>query len=251
MVLFVAVALAVTNHIQPMAAPALAVGRRRQQSVHQFAVRVRRFVGQESGDFIRGGRQSGEVDAYAADQRAIVDRGGRRQSVLRQLAEEESVHDVFRQMVELGSRRLRLGQGLDGPERFVFFRSGAQPLARVGRPRCYPGTDDLDFSRSQLARGGHFPLDDGAEHAVLLEVVSRAQPDSQRGPAGGQIDVGCLLLCVVARDAALLQDGGSLFGQRILRGQHPAGRQQQASEQNGREEAISHITGTPRSLSVC
>ena len=69
-----ALAVGVAGEVEPVAAPALAVLRRGEQAVDHFFESLRRVVGQEGVDFLRRGRQAGEVEGGAAEQRDLVGR---------------------------------------------------------------------------------------------------------------------------------------------------------------------------------
>ena len=62
----------VARDVEPVAAVAFAVVRRREQPVDQPLPRVRRLVGDEARDFLWGGRQAEEIEMRAADERRFV-----------------------------------------------------------------------------------------------------------------------------------------------------------------------------------
>ena len=55
-----------------MSAPAFAVTRRRQKSLHELLVRVRAAIGNELQDFIRRRRQADEIETEPSNQRHTV-----------------------------------------------------------------------------------------------------------------------------------------------------------------------------------
>ena len=69
-----AVGRGVSGHIQPVTAPALAVMRRGQQSIHDSLVRLRRPVRHEGRDLFRRRRQADQVVRRPPDQRSFVRR---------------------------------------------------------------------------------------------------------------------------------------------------------------------------------
>ena len=66
----------VADDVEPMAAPALAVGRGTEQAVHHLGEGIRRRIGDEGIRLGRCRREPGEVERGAAEQRAAVG-GGR------------------------------------------------------------------------------------------------------------------------------------------------------------------------------
>ena len=95
-VVLVAIALGEADDVEPVAAPLFAVVRRGQQAVDHFLPGVGRFVGEEGVDLFGGGRQAGEVEGGAADERGAA--GGRRgfQSGLFESGEQEGVDGRLR-----------------------------------------------------------------------------------------------------------------------------------------------------------
>lgn len=63
-----AVGLGIADHVQPVAAPTLAIVRRSQQPIDQFFVSVGRGVGHIGGDLGRRRRQPGQIVRHAAKQ---------------------------------------------------------------------------------------------------------------------------------------------------------------------------------------
>ena len=85
----VAGGVGVADHVEPVPAPALAVGGRGEQPVDDLREGVRRLVRQERVDLLGRRRQAGQVEGRAADQRPLV--GGRRgrQALRLELREDE------------------------------------------------------------------------------------------------------------------------------------------------------------------
>ena len=66
-----AVGVGVARGVEPFLRHVLAVTRRREELIDQAPVSVRRLVGDEGFDLGQCGRQSGEVERRASDQRAL------------------------------------------------------------------------------------------------------------------------------------------------------------------------------------
>ena len=67
--------IGIADHVEPLAAPLLSIGGRRQEPLDEPGERVRRGVGEEGRDLVGRGRQAREVVGDAADQRPRVGRG--------------------------------------------------------------------------------------------------------------------------------------------------------------------------------
>ena len=106
----------VAGQVEPVPAPALAVGRRRQQAVHHLGEGVGRFVLEEGVHLLRRRRQAGQVEGRPADQRPLV--GGLRRLEALRLQGRQNV------AVQVGARP---GLILDGRRR--------DDLAPAGTPR--------------------------------------------------------------------------------------------------------------------
>ena len=79
-VLVEAVGVGVAGDVEPVPAPALAVGGRGEQPVDDLGEGVGRVVGEEGVDLLRRRRQAGQVEGRAADQRPPVGRRRGRQA---------------------------------------------------------------------------------------------------------------------------------------------------------------------------
>ena len=73
-VAFEAIGLAITNDIEPVPRPALAVVRRREQPVHDLFVGNGTFVLEEFGEFFRRRRQADQIESDAAKQYSLLGR---------------------------------------------------------------------------------------------------------------------------------------------------------------------------------
>ena len=76
-VVLIAVGLGEAHDIEPVAAPLFAVVRRSEEAIHDFLPGLGRLVAHEGIDFLGGGRETGEIESDAADQRGAIG-GGRR-----------------------------------------------------------------------------------------------------------------------------------------------------------------------------
>ena len=81
----------VTGRVEPVAAPALAVMRRRQQPLDQAVKRVGSRVADEFVDLLRRRRQADQVERRAANQRRPIGRRRERQAALGELFEQKRV----------------------------------------------------------------------------------------------------------------------------------------------------------------
>ena len=88
-------ALGVAGDVEPVAAPALAEARRREQPVHHLLERFGRRVRDERLHLLGRRRQAGQVEVDAAEERALVGVADRLQPLLGQLREQEGVDRHF------------------------------------------------------------------------------------------------------------------------------------------------------------
>ncbi len=91
-IVLVSIGFGEAHHVQPVASPLLAVVGRGQQPVYHFLPCIGRFVGDERVDFLRGGRQSRQVEGDAADESGAVGSGRRFQAGFLQTGQNEGVH---------------------------------------------------------------------------------------------------------------------------------------------------------------
>ncbi len=102
----VALGVGVAGHVEPVPAPALAVGGRGQQAIDHLGVGVGRGVVFERFDLVGRGRQAGQVECRAAQQRAPI--GPRRgtQFVVFQPRENEAIDRAGGPVCVLDWRRI-------------------------------------------------------------------------------------------------------------------------------------------------
>jgi hypothetical protein len=86
--------ICVANHVQPAPSPALAITRRRQQSVDQLLISIRSRIVDELLHFLRRGRQPVQIEIGAPNQRAPAGGGDRVQSFVFQLGEDERINRI-------------------------------------------------------------------------------------------------------------------------------------------------------------
>ena len=138
-VVLVAVALGEADDVEPVAAPLFAVVRRGQQTVDDFLPGVGRFVGEEGVDLFGSGRQAGEVEGDAADERGAV--GGRRgfQSGFLESGQQEGVDGRLRPGF--------VGRGGEGRGSGIF--SGLEGPVAALSGRVYPEGRNWNFGGGQ------------------------------------------------------------------------------------------------------
>ena len=91
----VAFGVGVAGDIEPVAAPTFAVGRGGEEAIDELGVSVRRGVGYKGVDLRGGGRESGEIEAEAADKGAPIGGGVGGEAVILQGRENERVDWVL------------------------------------------------------------------------------------------------------------------------------------------------------------
>ena len=142
-----AVGVGVARGIEPIAGAVLAVRRRRHQLVHQGAdlriLQVGAVLGEVLGEEFGRGRQAGDIEREAADERAGIGLGGGGEPGGLELGEDEGVDGVLgptrlvdgrrdRDGREEGPVRLPRGALLD-PSLDLRHLRGLQRLVRLGR----------------------------------------------------------------------------------------------------------------------
>ncbi len=208
----VAVALGEARHVQPVAAPALAVLRPGQQPVHQLLVGVRRLVLDEGVDFVRRRRQPDQVERHAADVRPPIRLGGGRQALRLQPGEDEGVDGVAHPIPTLYIWNGRPADRLQRPP------VGAGPalldrrLEGLALPR-YAGVDpaaqQLDLGVGERSVLRHLAF----MHLGVEQAVARLAGDHhdaglaalEQPGARGQVEAAAQLDGVVAFEAVRLQ----------------------------------------------
>ena len=86
---------------------------RRQEAVHQLRVPARRVVVGHAADFVHGGRQSGEIQGEAAEQRDAVGFWRGRQSLRVELREHEGINLVAHPCRLAGRQQVRPDRRLE------------------------------------------------------------------------------------------------------------------------------------------
>ncbi len=151
LVRLITVALAETDHVEPVSSPALAVVGRGEQPVDEFFIRVGRRVVDELLDFIARRRQAEQVERSAADDRCEIGLVGRFERVLFERRQYEGVDrranpiGVFR--IDNGDRwplgpgerpPVAAGAGVAGELEGAQRDSRARRLRRRSRLRGWP-----------------------------------------------------------------------------------------------------------------
>ena len=81
----------ITYHVQPMLRPAFAITRGSEQAVH----RLFRGIRDKPGQFLRGGRQAGEIEGHPAQPNQRIGGGRHREAVFVQLGGDEGIDGRF------------------------------------------------------------------------------------------------------------------------------------------------------------
>ena len=97
----------VAGEVEPVAAPALAVSRRRQQAIHDLGEGVRRLVFEEGVHLFRRRRQAGQIERGPAKQGALVGGLGRLESLGLQCRQDIAIKVGARPGGVLDGRRRR------------------------------------------------------------------------------------------------------------------------------------------------
>ena len=223
-------AIAIPRDIQPMPAPALAGVRRREQRVHDLREGLRRRIGEKGRDLLRRGRQAGEIEIRAADERALF--RGRRGRELRglQLGQHEAIERTphprrvphgGRLLFHHRTKRPVLRAKLRPSERLLFFLHHRRRRGRILRPdraRFHPlreiRDDRLRQPRPGLRRR-HFQILVLMAHRLEQQTLHRLPrnhrvarlPALHQPRARVQPQPALLLFRAVALHAVLMQHG--------------------------------------------
>ena len=81
----------VAGDVEPVTAPAHTVARRAEQPLDKILVGCIGRVGEERLDLLRRGRQAGQVESDAANQRQFIGPGSRRERFLGKLCQQEGI----------------------------------------------------------------------------------------------------------------------------------------------------------------
>ena len=169
----VALRVGVPGDVEPVASPALAVIWRSQQAIDQLVVGLRRFVGEKFRDLFRGGRQSGEVERRAPDERAFAGLRRETKSVGIQSAQQEGVDRIGR-----AAGHGRIFDRLKRPETALLTGDPFVGTVRLGAgslgPLLNPSADGLDFRSRQLGLLlGHLAISNFCVEQALLRLARR------------------------------------------------------------------------------
>ena len=202
--------ICVARHVKPVATPALAVTRRSQEAIHDF--RERSFVASgildERFDLLGSGRQAGQVDRRATDQRRSVRARRRSQPGFGQLDAEERIHVARR--VDLADRTKR-------PQvRFlelVPIEVRDSRASGKGRPGVDPLADCRDRFIGQPSCGRHPEFTRMIERAVqqACACISRndrrsSRPALHQSVSAPQVELAEELAFTMTTQAMLLED---------------------------------------------
>ena len=107
--------LGVADQIKPMSRPTLAVSRRREQTIDDFFISVRRNVVDKRFDFFRRRRQADQVEAEPTNQGPAIglDRG--LDPCFFELRQEEAIDVVERPTFVFDLGNGGIGEGLKAP----------------------------------------------------------------------------------------------------------------------------------------
>ena len=216
----VALGVGVAGDVEPVAAPALAVARRRQEAVDLPLPRVGRGVPNEGLDFLGRGREADEVERRAPDQGAAVGLRRGPHLVGFQLREDKRVDRTPNPVLLLQRRQRGLLRRLESPVLpglGEVERPGLPADPRIGGAPADPGFDvGDDFRREAVALGRHPDLvvlarADGLEEQAVLGIArndgSRARLAALQGAlASVQAEPGLELLGFGAVAAVALVD---------------------------------------------
>ena len=187
----VASGVGVAGDVEPVAAPAFAVGGGGEEAVNegsQCGMRnaecgifsSRAALALEHFDFLGCRRKAGEVEGHAADERARVGGGIGRKALLVEAGEDEAVEGLLAPGVGLGGGWLWVGEELEGP---VFSHrggvhagsDGGGAFAGVGGAELHPLFERGDFLGAERALGGHLQIlvlpPDGLDEPALVGVA--------------------------------------------------------------------------------
>ena len=150
------------HDVHPVARPVFSEMGRGEKAIDEAFISSGGGVAHEQIDFERGGREAGEHDAEAADERAAVGGGGGLQAGFVQGGDEKTI-DGMGDAGHIGRGRGMCG--LEGPVLFAetFVEPGRGFGLRCGLRAGGPGGSELnpfhdgrDFRVREFAAGGHF-----------------------------------------------------------------------------------------------
>ena len=174
----------VARGIEPVAAPALTVGRRGEQALDDFRKSLRRLIAQKTRHLLRRRRQAGEVVGRAAEQRFLARVGRGDHAFLLDLREDEAIHRRPAPHAVLDRRHRGLRHGLVGPVVAGLVGQAGEFglrdfLARIGRAHFHPLGQRRDLVVLQLAA-----LLARRHLQILVLVFDRLEQRTRLGIAG-------------------------------------------------------------------
>ena len=126
-VLLEAVAVRVTRGVEPGEGHAFAVVRRGHQTIDLLLVSVGALVGEEGGGLFGRGRQTGQVERQATEQRGLRGFGGKGQTGLGEFRDDEGIDGMLLAVTRQGGADRRH----EGPVLFVFRALGDPSLENL------------------------------------------------------------------------------------------------------------------------
>ncbi len=181
----------IAGHVEPVAAPPLAVPRAFQQAIDRRLKHRRRRVGREGVDLGDRRGQAREVERSPSQQRAAIGTGRHRPALGLERRLNEGVDRSANQVGGLHRRRLRTFDRLERPvvagpfEQPLERRRGSATRSRVGGPHFDPFDEVGDLALRERVVGRHrlHPLlaADGMDQPALLGLAGH--DDRPRGAA--------------------------------------------------------------------
>jgi hypothetical protein len=173
-----AVGVGVTGHIQPVAAPTLAVRGRGQQPLDEPRVRIRTFVGQKGLDLLRSGGQAGQVERDAANDGSLIGRHRRREARRFEPSQDEAVHRRLRPGAIVDVWQRLVGGRLEGPVLRIAAGGTDGQVFRIGCAHLDPTHQDGNLLVGELAVRRHLQ--------GIIRVSHGTHQPALVGPAGHQ-----------------------------------------------------------------
>ncbi len=198
-VFFVAVGIGVAGGVEPDARPALAIVGRGEQTVDLLLVGVGAAVGEESVELGGSGREAGEVEAGAAEQRGAVGFGRGLQTFAIETREQERVDGVAHPIRAAGGRDRGTDRRDEGPVAGGSGQNGAgvDPFGERG-----------DLVGGERGRAhGHARQAVGAGDALDQQAVGGVTGRDDFARAGIEPQAAHLLAGAVAAVAGFGEDG--------------------------------------------
>ena len=210
LVALVAVRVRVTRGVEPLPNHALTVARAGEQAVHDGLVSLGRLVREEGIHLGGRGRQAGEVERHATEERLARGLGRGAKAVFLQTREDEGVEGIANCELRIANRR-------DG----WAHRRGERPVRRVVRAGVNPPAHRLNLRGRErlLALGRRHHLVRVLRGEPLEEFALRGLAGDDHGTLGAEqtflrvepeLRLAGLLIRAVALKAVLGEDGQHL-----------------------------------------